>query len=102
MYKLYAQKLQGGWEKIIQAGTLKEIEKEAQYLTAKEYFSYMVVEHSKEGDQVITRKKLYDECEVEFVDEVKSKVEVKAMTFKPSRMKKKEELRKLTEEYIDR
>lgn len=102
MYKLYAQKLQGGWEKIIQAGTLKEIEKEAQYLTAKEYFSYMVVEHSKEGDQVITRKKLYEECKVEFVDDIKSKVEVKALTFKPSRMKKKEELRRLTEEYIDR
>lgn len=102
MYKLYAQKLQGGWEKIIQAGTLKEIEKEAQYLTAKEYFSYMIVEHSKEGDQVITRKKLYEECKVEYVDDLKTKVEVKTLTFVPSRMKKKEELRKMTEEFIDR
>ena len=69
MYRLYAQRLQGGWEKIYQTGTLKEIEKEAKYLTAKEYFSYMIIEHSKDGDKTIVRKKLYDECEVEFVDD---------------------------------
>ena len=41
-------------------------------------------------------------CRVEFVDNLKTDVEVKAMTFKPSRMKKKEELMRETRDYIDR
>ena len=50
----------------------------------------------------LKNKKIYKECKVEFVDNLKTDVEVKALTFVPSRMKEKEELRKLTEEYIDR
>lgn len=48
------------------------------------------------------KKKNYKKCKVEYVDNLKTDVEVKAMTFTPSRMKRKEELRKLTEDYIDR
>lgn len=50
----------------------------------------------------LKNKKIYKECEVEYVDDLKTKVEVKALTFVPSRMKKKEELRRMTEQYIDR
>lgn len=48
------------------------------------------------------KKKNYKKCRVEFVDNLKTDVEVKSVVFKPSRMKKKEELRKMAEEYIDR
>ena len=41
-------------------------------------------------------------CQVEYVDNLKTDIEVKAMTFKPSRMKEKEKLRRMTEEFIDR
>lgn len=47
-------------------------------------------------------KKKYKECKVEYTNNVKSKYEVNGIVFQPSRMKKKEELRKITKEYIDR
>ena len=60
---------------------------------------------SKRG-KIIKNGKFYDRLEVEYVDKLEPKkeklVEVKTMVFKPSKMKKKEEFRKLTEEYIDR
>ena len=42
------------------------------------------------------------ECKVEYVDNVNTKMEVRTTTFTPSKMKQKEELRKMTEKYIDR
>lgn len=102
MYKLYAQKLQGGWEKIAVKETLDKIEKQASKISAHEYYSYLIIKNEGNGDETVKREVLSKECKVEFVDDIKSKVEVKAMTFKPSKMKQKEELRKLTEEYIDR
>ena len=60
----------------------------------------MIIEHRKDGDRIARRQELFIECSVEYVDEVKTSFEVKATTFKPSKMKQKEELRKMTEEYL--
>ena len=98
MYKLYAQKRAGSYEKIEQSTKLKEIRKIAEELDAKEYYSYMIIENNGNGDLMIDTQKLYEECEVEY-GEVKSNIEVKAVNF---RAKNKEQLRKMTRDYIDR
>ena len=102
MYKLYVQNIQGSWDKLAQKDNLEKIEKIASKLKPKDYYSYMIIENTPYGDRTIKMQKLYEECKVEYVDDLKTKVEVKAMTFKPNRMKKKEELRKMAEEFIDR
>lgn len=102
MYRLYAQKQQGGWDKIAVKETLDKIEKQASRLSAHEYYSYLIIKNEGNGDEIVKREVLSKECKVEYVEDLKTDVEVKAMTFKPSRMKEKEELRKLTEEDIDR
>ena len=100
MYKLYAQSKTEGW-KIIKTHTkLEIIEKESEKLTCKEYYSYIIKEVTKEGDRLIKQQTLLQECKVEYSDNVKVDFEVKAMTFKPSRMKQKEELRRMTEDYL--
>lgn len=102
MYKIYGQNKKTGWEKIDTKKDLEEILKIAETIKPKEYYSYMIIKNNGNGDEVIDRKDFTRECKVEYVDEVKTQFEVKATTFKPSRMKKKQELRKLTEQYIDR
>ena len=109
MYRLYVKTLQGIWEKMANKNTLEEINKIANRLNDEDYYSYMIVESTKEGDSLVMEQDLYKrnindykKCRVEFVDNLKTDVEVKAVVFKPSRMKKKEELRKMTEEFIDR
>lgn len=62
----------------------------------------MIIENIGNGDEIIERKDFTRECQVEYVDELKTKYEVKAVAFKPSRMKRKEELRRMTEQYVDR
>ena len=52
-------------------------------------------------DSVLKQKTLGTECSVEYSDNVKSKVEVKAAVFKPSRMKRKEEDRKIFKAYFE-
>ena len=91
-----------GWKKINSTPDKKEAFKTAGRINAKEYYSYVIIQNIGNGDEVIATKDFSRECTVEYVDEVKTKIEVKATTFKPSRMKKKQELRKLTEQYIDR
>ena len=98
MYKLYAQKRAGSYEKIEQSAKLKEIKKTAEELDAKEYYSYMIIENNGNGDVMIETQKLYEEIPVEY-GEVKSNVEVRAVNF---RAKNKEQLRKITRDYIDR
>lgn len=64
--------------------------------------TYMIIEHSPKGDQVLERQELSRECKIEFVDKIDTKYTVKAMTFQPSKMKQKEELRKMIEKYEER
>ena len=102
MYRLYGKNKIKGYELIDKKADKEKIFEEASKLTAKEYYSYMIIENIGNGDNVIAQESLFEECKVEFVDDLKSKIEVKAMVFKPSRMKKKQELRRMTEQYIDR
>lgn len=60
----------------------------------------MIIESSEKGDRTVRRQELYQECTVEYSDDVKTKFEVKATTFKPSKMKQKEELRRMTQDYL--
>lgn len=102
MYKVYAHNKQKGWEKIDSTNDKKKAFKTAGRINAKEYYSYMIIQNIGNGDEVIERKDFTRECTVEYVDELKTKIEVKATTFKPSRMKRKQEERKMFEQYIDR
>ena len=101
MYRLYAQKINGGYEKLLESLYIKDINKEINKINAKDYYSYMVIKNDGNGDNVITSKKLYEEVKVEYGD-IKTDIQVNATTFKPSKAKKKEELRKITRDYIDR
>lgn len=100
MYRLYADSKIEHWKILKTHTNLDVIKKEAEKLTSKEYYSYIIKETINNTDNVIEQKSLFDECKVEFVDEIKTNFEVKAISFKPSRMKQKEELRKMTEEYL--
>lgn len=102
MYRIYGKNKIKGWEKIDSTADKEKAFSTANKLNAKEYYSYMIIENNGNGDSVIAQESLYEECKVEYVDELKTKYEVKAVTFKPSRMKKKEELRRMTEDFIDR
>ena len=102
MYRIYGKNKIKGWEKIDSTADKEKAFSTANKLNEKEYYSYMIIENNGNGDSVIAQESLYEECKVEYVDKVKTKYEVKAVTFKPSRMKKKEELRRMTEEFIDR
>ena len=101
MYTLYAQNKKIGWQLIKTSDDLDKLNLIAETLTPKDYFEYLIIEHSINGDRTIRRQELYLECEVEYTDDVKVDFEVKAVTFRPSRIKQKEELRKITEKYID-
>ncbi len=64
--------------------------------------TYMIIEHSPNGDQVLEREELSRECKIEFVDKLDTKYKVKAMVFQPSKMKQKEELKKMIKEFEER
>lgn len=108
MFQLYAQSKKKGWideDERIKKGkfiseNLDELELLAENFTAKDYFEYMIIEHRKDGDRTVRRQELYDECEVEYSDDVKTSFEVKAVTFKPSKMKEKQEFKKEIEKYL--
>ena len=100
MYKLYGQNKITGWQLIKTSDDLDKLNLIAGTLKAKDYFEYLIIEHTEKGDSTVRRQELYLECEVEYVDEVKTSFEVKAITFKPSRMKQKEKLRKEIDKYI--
>ena len=106
MFQLYAQNKLKGWvSKDDRLGNfisndLDDLELLAEKLDPKEYYEYMIIEHTKEGDRTVRRQELYQKCKVEYSDNAKVNFEVKATTFKPSKMKQKEELRKMTEEYL--
>lgn len=102
MYRIYGQSKKTGWEKMDATNNKEKAFEIAERISVKEYYSYMIIENNGNGDEVIHRKDFTRECTVEYVDEVKSKIEVKATTFKPSRMKRKQAERKMFEQYIDR
>lgn len=104
IYKLYGKSKIKGYEKIDSSNDKEKIFEEAKKLSSKEYYCYSIIEHDTilDMDNIVVQENLFEKCKVEYVDKLKTKVEVKAVTFKPSRMKKKEELRKLTEKYIER
>lgn len=105
MFQLYAQSKKKGWinkdDKIgcFVSDDLDELELLAEKFSPKEYYEYMIIEHRKDGDRIARRQELYQECTVEYSDDVKTSFEVKATTFKVSRTKKKEELRKEIDKY---
>lgn len=101
MYRIYGHNKKTGWEKIDTKEDLKEINKIAATLKPKEYYSYLIITNKGMGDEIVEQKDLSKECTVEYVDEVKTKIEVKATTFKPSRMKRKQEERKYFEAYFE-
>ena len=100
MYKLYAKTKQFEWQLIKNCNTLEEVDEEIEEIDKNIYFKYMVKEHTVKGDNYIKSGEFYQECSVEYSNNVKTSFEVKATTFKPSKMKQKEELRKMTEEYL--
>lgn len=102
MYRIYGYSKKNGRQKIDSTSDKKEAFEIASKINPKEYYSYVIVADIGNGDEVIGRKDFSRECTIEFVDEVKTKVEVKATTFKPTRMKRKQEERKMFEQYIDR
>ena len=101
MYLLQGLSKKNGWETIEVSDNLETIYAVIEEkVTPKEYYSYIIKKRTKEGDDLVKSKQLFEECQVEYSDNVKTKYEVKAITFKPSKMKQKEELRKMTEEYL--
>lgn len=102
MYKLYAQKRDGGYDKITQKQTIEEIDKAISRLKATEYYSYLIIQNNGEGDIPYDRQVLSEPVKIEFTDKDETSIEVKTHVFKPSKMKQKEELRRLTQDYIDR
>lgn len=110
MYRLYKKKINGSYDnEIIYRETFEEIEKEAEKISPKEYYSYLIIENDGEGDRVVTSQELYKEVRVEETDKDESNIRVDASEIatdgkkikvrKLTRMKRKEEERKLTEEY---
>lgn len=109
MFKIYGNNKQIGWEIIANKKTFEEAIKITNRLTTENYYSYLIKETDENGDRIVKQESLYGKCEVEYVDNVKTNVEVRAMEFKvkekerkPSRMKKKEELMREVRDYIDR
>lgn len=99
MYKLYAQNILSGWKLIKTSDDLDEIELEGEKINPKQYAEYLIVEHTEKGDRTVRRQELYKEIPVEYLDDVKVTFEVKVTTFKPSKMKQKQELRKEIDKY---
>jgi len=112
MYRLYAQKQQGGWDKVAIKPNYEKTIKLLDKLKNDGYYAYMIIKNEGNGDEIVERNKLQDDeilehegkkykkCKVERTNDFKSKYEVKGITFTPSRMKQKEELRRLTEDYL--
>lgn len=100
MYRLYKKKLNGSYDnEIVYKNTLEEIEKEAERISPKEYFSYLIIENDGESDRVVTMHEFYKPVKIEETDKDETSIEVKAKVFKMSRTKQKQEFRKQTEEY---
>ena len=100
MLKLYAEKLKGGWEELEIPNDLEAAKEVADSLSSKEYFVCIIKERKNGQDNIVYRREIYKECEVEYTDDVKVDFEVKAITFKPSKMKEKQKLKKEIDKYL--
>lgn len=100
MLKLYAEKIKGGWEEIEIPNDLEGAKEIADALSPKEYFVCLIKKRKNGQDNIVYRRELYREVEVEYTDDVKVNFEVKSTTFKPSKMKEKQEFRKEIEKYL--
>ena len=99
MFKVYAETKELHWELFRNCNTLEEAEEVIKEIDTNIYFKYMIKEHTVKGDNYIRSGEFYKECKVEYSDNAKVNFEVKATTFKPSKMKQKEELRKMIDKY---
>ena len=100
MLKLYAEKIKGGWEEIEIPNDLEGAKEIADSLSPKEYFVCLIKERKNGQDNIVYRRELYKEVEVEYSDDVKVNFEVKAISFKPSKMKEKQKLKKEIDKYL--
>ena len=105
MYKLYAQKQQGGWDRICIKPSYDLIKKTIQAIKYDGYYAYMVIKNEGNGDEIVERNKLQEDNEKQKVNKFKDKYKVvqeeDAIKSRPnSRAKQKEELRKLTDDYL--
>ena len=104
-YKLYIKKENGGYDNAIIIKDKKELLNRISALKQE----YMII-----GYNSITNEDVlidYQECKVEFVDNIKTKMEVKTKVFKPkelekpskkNRAKRKQNLYNDLKDYIDR
>jgi len=97
MYRIYAHQKNKGWVIVDVKKNKEEAIEVANSLNPKDYYSSLVVEADENGERVIQRK---DFTREEFVKKLKVDVDDEPIkTYKQSKMKKKEELRKLTQKY---
>lgn len=109
-YKLYAQTQQGSWEKVSTNDNLEKLRQGIKKLELTGYFAYMIVKNNNQGDEVIERDRFQEDTkprknEKEKVKDFKSKYKVQdtdnpITNISTSRAKQKEDLRKLTDEYL--
>lgn len=104
-YRIYGYEKKRGWG-IVDIIPDKDIAIDyAKKLSGKDYYKYMIIEHDNKenSDFPIETGDLYEECKVTQVNNFKAGLKVKAMEIKPfNRAKNKQELKKITEQYIDR
>lgn len=48
------------------------------------------------------KNKEYEECEIEYANDIDTDIKIRSYAFQPSKMKEKEELRRMAQDYIDR
>lgn len=104
IYRIYGQNKKKGWEIIDTKIDKEEAISIARGLSSEEYYKYLIIEHDCKHncDFPIESEDLYQECKVKY-ENIKTGIEVKAMEIRPySRTKNKQELKKLTQDYIDR
>ena len=102
MFRLYAQKHTGSYEKIGERKSQREIEQLAGRLNGKEWYQYLIIKNDGNGDEVYTRQVLSEPVKIEFVDKDPTNIEVKTKVFTPSKMKEKQKFKKEIEEWVDR
>lgn len=95
MYRLYTKGQDGGWDGPSYYDNIKQIQK----IVANSRCSYMIIKNDGNGDEVIECKNIDIPSKTK-QEEFRSKYKVKTNSTKKS--KKKEEIRKITEKYIDK
>ena len=97
MYRIYAHQKNKGWVIVDVKKDKEEAIEVANSLNPKDYYSSLVVQADENGEKVIQRKDLTRE---EFVKKLKVNVNDEPIkTYKQSKMKQKEDLRKHSQNY---